>query len=45
MRPFPLFSVATFWWGSNTDVCTEKLSQILAIKLVMVEQELLPVVM
>ena len=45
MRPLPLFNVVTFWWGSNVDDCAEKLSQILVIKLVMVEQELLPVVM
>ena len=45
MRPLPLLNAATFWWSSNTDVCTEKLSQILAINLLMVGEKLLPEIM
>ena len=45
MRPFVLLNATTFWWSSNTEVCTEKLSQILPIKLLMVGEELLPEIM
>ena len=45
MRPLPLLNAATFWWSSNTDVCTEKLSEIPAMKLLMVGEKLLPEIM